>query len=76
MQKKSKFCTTPNKIKVEKKSILLWFSTNYIIHYKGFQMNYNALSFCEKSILSPILWSELNMGIDYIDITSDQKNHL
>ena len=39
-------------------------------------MNYNALSFCEKSILSPILWSELNMGIDYIDITSDQKNHL
>ena len=46
-----KFCIThlvKCESEVEKKSNLIWFFTCFIIHYNGFQMNYNALSFCQK----------------------------
>ena len=44
----AKICMTRNKNKVEKKSILMSFSTYYKIHYNGFQINFNAFCFCEK----------------------------
>ena len=51
---------------MEKKSILIGFSTNYIIHYNGFQINYNALCFAGRKetefFFSPVLLSARNIG--------------
>ena len=75
------FCTTRGrKNKVEKKSILMWVSTYYKMLYNGFQINDNAFCFGEKngfkSFFSPILLSECNMGIGYINNILDHENPL
>ena len=67
-----------NKSKVEKIHIKVISYLLYKVHYNGFKMNYNAFRFGPifVPIFSPILVSESNMGIDYINKIIDDENPL